>query len=231
MPSTKDRVDNLERVLEEYIKNIGNAQMQTEREIREFKEEVKEFKDEMKEFKDEMKEFKDEMKEFKDEMKEFKDEMKEFKDEMREDRRNMNKKWGEIANKMGTVVEDIVAPNIPRIAQEYFQCEDAEFFGLRVTKRNSKDKSRSREFDIIAVYDDKILINETKSSPRIDYINEFIEVLKEVYDYFPEYKGKRIIPIFSSLYIPENVVTYLTKVKVYAMAMKDDVMELLNPHI
>lgn len=210
MPSTKDRVDNLERVLAEYIKNIGNAQMQTEREIREFKEEVKEFKDEMKEFKDEM---------------------KEFKDEMREDRRNMNKKWGEIANKMGTVVEDIVAPNIPRIAQEYFQCEDAEFFGLRVTKRNSKDKSRSREFDIIAVYDDKILINETKSSPRIDYINEFIEVLKEVYDYFPEYKGKRIIPIFSSLYIPENVVTYLTKVKVYAMAMRDDVMELLNPRI
>ncbi|MDN3511106.1 MAG: ELKS/Rab6-interacting/CAST family protein [Candidatus Jettenia sp.] len=210
MPSTKDRVDNLERVLAEYIKNIGNAQMQTEREIREFKEEVKEFKDEMKEFKDEM---------------------KEFKDEMREDRRNMNKKWGEIANKMGTVVEDIVAPNIPRIAQEYFQCEDAEFFGLRVTKRNSKDKSRSREFDIIAVYDDKILINETKSSPRIDYINEFIEVLKEVYDYFPEYKGKRIIPIFSSLYIPENVVTYLMKVKVYAMAMRDDVMELLNPRI
>ncbi|GAB63181.1 MAG: hypothetical protein DWB56_03685 [Candidatus Jettenia sp.] len=217
MPSTKDRVDNLERVLEEYIKNIGNAQMQTEREIREFKGEVKEFKDEMKEFKDEMKEFKDEM--------------KEFKDEMREDRRNMNKKWGEIANKMGTVVEDIVAPNIPRIAQEYFQCEDAEFFGLRVTKRNSKDKSRSREFDIIAVYDDKILINETKSSPSIDYINEFTEVLKEVYDYFPEYKGKRIIPIFSSLYIPENVVTYLTKVKIYAMAMKDDGMELLNPHI
>ncbi len=217
MPSTKDRVDNLERVLAEYIKNIGNAQMQTEREIREFKEEVKEFKDEMKEFKDEMKEFKDEM--------------KEFKDEMREDRRNMNKKWGEIANKMGTVVEDIVAPNIPRIAQEYFQCEDAEFFGLRVTKRNSKDKSRSREFDIIAVYDDKILINETKSSPSIDYINEFTEVLKEVYDYFPEYKGKRIIPIFSSLYIPENVVTYLTKVKIYAMAMKDDGMELLNPHI
>ncbi|TLD43506.1 MAG: hypothetical protein JETT_0137 [Candidatus Jettenia ecosi] len=44
---------------------------------------------------------------------------------------------------------------------------------------STKDKSRSREFDIIA----------------------FIEALKEVYDYFPEYKGKRIIPIFSSLSI------------------------------
>ena len=46
-----------------------------------------------------------------------------------------------------------------------------------------------------------------------------------------QYKEKKIIPIFSSLYIPENVVTYLTKVKIYAMAMKDDVMELLNPQL
>src|SRR3990167_2643492 len=147
MPSVKDKVDTLERVLEEYIKNVGNAQMQTEREMRGFK---------------------DEMREFKDEMKEFKDEMKEFKDEMREDRRNMNKKWGEIVNKMGTLVEDIIAPNIPRIAREYFKCEDMEFFGLRVTKRNSKDKSKSREFDIIAVCGDTVIINETKSSPRVD---------------------------------------------------------------
>src|SRR3990167_972143 len=204
MPSVKDKVDTLERVLEEYIKNVGNAQMQTEREMRGFK---------------------DEMREFKDEMKEFKDEMKEFKDEMREDRRNMNKKWGEIVNKMGTLVEDIVAPNIPRIAREYFKCEDMEFFGLRVTKRNSKDKSKSREFDIIAVCGDTVIINETKSSPRVDYINEFLEILKEVCEYFPEYESKKIIPIFSSLYIPENVVTYLTKVKIYAMAMKDDVMD------
>src|SRR3972149_332492 len=210
MPSVKDKVDTLERVLEEYIKNVGNAQMQTEREMRGFK---------------------DEMREFKDEMKEFKDEMKEFKDEMREDRRNMNKKWGEIVNKMGTLVEDIVAPNIPRIAREYFKCEDMEFFGLRVTKRNSKDKSKSREFDIIAVCGDTVIINETKSSPRVDYINEFLEILKEVCDYFPEYESKKIIPIFSSLYIPENVVTYLTKVKIYAMATKDDVMDLLNPRI
>ena len=217
MPSVKDKVDTLERVLEEYIKNVGNAQMQTEREMRGFK--------------DEMRGFKDEMREFKDEMKEFKDEMKEFKDEMREDRRNMNKKWGEIVNKMGTLVEDIIAPNIPRIAREYFKCEDMEFFGLRVTKRNSKDKSKSREFDIIAVCGDTVIINETKSSPRVDYINEFLEILKEVCEYFPEYESKKIIPIFSSLYIPENVVTYLTKVKIYAMAMKDDVMDLLNPHI
>jgi hypothetical protein len=36
----------------------------------------------------------------------FKDEMRAFKDEVNEDRKRMNKMWGELANKMGTLVED-----------------------------------------------------------------------------------------------------------------------------
>src|SRR5438876_12263945 len=38
--------------------------------------------------------------------------------EMRQWRVDSQKKWGEIANKLGTFVEDIVAPNIPRIGKE-----------------------------------------------------------------------------------------------------------------
>ena len=193
MSTVKDRVYNLERTLAEYIKNVGDSQMQTERELRVLKQE-----------------------------------MREFKDEMREDRQKIYKKWGEIANKMGTVVEDIVAPNIPSIVKQYFHGTEMDFFGLRVTKRDLKDKSNSREFDIIAVFDDKLLINETKTTPRIDYIDAFKSTLSEIYDYFPEYSGKKIIPVFSSLYIPDKVAKYLTKIKIYAMAMKDDSMELLN---
>ena len=33
------------------------------------------------------------------------------------ERREMNKRWDELANKMGTVVEDIVAPSIRRLAR------------------------------------------------------------------------------------------------------------------
>ncbi|HHT9111203.1 MAG TPA: hypothetical protein ACFYDZ_08620, partial [Candidatus Brocadiaceae bacterium] len=86
-----------------------------------------------------------------------------------------------------------------------------------------------REFDIIAVFDDKFLINETKSTPRTEYINDFQEILKEIFDYFPEHRGKIIIPIFSSLSIPDNIVAYLSRIKIYAMAIKDDTMDILNP--
>ena len=104
-------------MLEEYIRNVGNAQIQTEKELREFKEE---------------------MREFKDEMRAFKGEMTTFKDGMQEDRNKFFRQLGDIANRMGTIVEDIVAPNIPAIARNHFGCKDMEFFGLRITKRHSQ---------------------------------------------------------------------------------------------
>ncbi len=40
----------------------------------------------------------------------------------------MNLKWGEIANKLGTISEDLVAPSIPRIVGEEFGLEVIEVF-------------------------------------------------------------------------------------------------------
>ncbi len=217
MLTTEERVDRLETVMME----LAETQMRTQVAL-------KTLSDEMKDFKDEMKDFKDEMKDFKDEMTDFKDEMTDFKDEMRADRKRMNEQWGELVNKWGTLVEDIVAPNIPRIARENFGFSDIEFFAVRIKVRNKKDRSKRREFDVIAVGETQVIINETKSKPRIDYINEFIEILPQIEDYFPEYTGKTIIPIFASLHIGADVVTYLTRNQIYAMAMGDETMELKN---
>jgi hypothetical protein len=105
----EDRVSELERMM----KDLAYAHMQTEMSLDSLCKEIRAFKEEMRGFKDEM---------------------RGFKDETRADRKSMNKQWGELANKMGTVVEDIVAPNIPRIAREYFHCEIIEDFS--VTKRS-----------------------------------------------------------------------------------------------
>jgi len=144
-----------------------------------------------------------------------------------EDRRNWNKKWGELSDKLGTIVEDIVAPNIPRIALELFGQEPDDLM-VRRTVRNHRDPSRRREFDVVAVCGDWVLLNETKSSVRLEYIDRFVEVLAELPDYFPEYASKTIVPLFSSLGIPPDFVNYLSKRGIYAMAMGDDTMELLN---
>ncbi|MBF0230742.1 MAG: hypothetical protein HQK63_14335 [Desulfamplus sp.] len=160
------------------------------------------------------------------------EEMKQDTAKMKQDteqmKKEMNKKWGELANKMGTIVEDIVAPNISDIANQYFQVDDFDFFAIRVKCKNKIDSALSREFDEIAASEEYFFVNETNSAPEIEYVDEFINALKTIYDYFPEHKEKKLVPIFSALNIPEDVKKYLTKHKIYAMAMKDDSMDLVN---
>ena len=146
------------------------------------------------------------------------------------ERREMNKRWGELANKMGTVVEDIVAPSVRRLAREVFNCGDMQYFGTRVSLKRSDDSSREREFDALYVGTRAVLLNETKSSPRTSDAREFAEFLRtdEFALYFPQYRELPIVPAFSSLSIPADMVTYLTRRGIYALAMGDEAMQVLN---
>ncbi len=150
--------------------------------------------------------------------------------EWKNEKREMNKKWGELANKMGTLVEDIVAPNIRRLARETFFSEvgDLVDFSARRIVTHPTDKSRFKDFDALFIGSRGIILNETKSTVRQSYIEEFIAFIPTVFEYLPEHTGKKVIPVFSSLYIPEQFVRYLTANKIYAMAMGDETMELLN---
>lgn len=174
-----------------------------------------------------------EMKEFKGEMQDFKTEMSMFKTTVEQENRAINKRWAELAYKMGTIVEDIVAPNISWVAKTYFQAEVIEDFMLRRKKTKSSDRSIQKEFDIIAVFNGRVILNETKATLRQEYIADFVDFVQkgEFFDYFPEFKDKKLIPIFSSLYIPDNIVKQLTKQKIFVMALRDETMDLLNPEL
>ena len=191
-----------------------------------FKDEMKGFKDEMLSFKDEMKEFKDEMKAFKDEMKEFKDEMQAFKDELRDENRRMNKRWGEISNKLGTLVEDIVAPAIDPMIEKYFGMEPIQT-SIRVRRRKGNLKA---EFDAVAICENCVFLFEVKSTPRKDYIKEFLELqIPRFRQLYPEYASKKLYPVFASLRIEQPEVDFCTENGIYAMAYREwDYMDLLN---
>ena len=146
------------------------------------------------------------------------------------ERQEMNKRWGELANKMGTVVEDIVAPSIRRLAREMFDCGELRQFWTRMSASRSDDPSRTREFDALYVGTRAVLLNETKSSPRASDARRFAAFLEsgELACYFPEYRKLPIVAAFSSLSIPDDLVTYLTRRGIYAIAMGDEAMQVLN---
>ena len=155
---------------------------------------------------------------------------REDREEWAQARRAMNKQWSELAAKMGTVVEDIVAPSVRRMARELFDCGEQLLFTSRIDRVRSDDRSRRREFDVLYVGDRAVLLNETKSSPRGADASRFVRLVRsgEFFLYFPEYKDLPLVPVFSSLSLPDDLVTYLTRNGVYALAMGDEAMRVLN---
>jgi hypothetical protein len=191
-----------------------------------FKDEMGAFKDEMSAFKDEMKEFKDEMKDFKDEMLDFKNESLRYREEAERDRKSMNRQWGELANRLGTLVEDIVAPNLPRVAKDLFGCGLPDLFGVRLRRRFNGD---TREYDALLVCAEFVLINQTKSRLISASVDDILRVLDEFPKVFPEYADRRLVGVLASLYPDQSIVTYATSRGVLVMGMGDETMDVLNP--
>ncbi len=142
--------------------------------------------------------------------------------------RELKKQMGELGNRLGTTVEDIVVPSIRRLAREEFNCGDEIAFSHRYAKKRAG--GAQREFDALYIGEKAILLNESKITARPEYAEEFVRFLQsnEFVQYFPEYINKAIVPVFSSLNVPENVVAYLTKHNIYVVAMGDEAMQVIN---
>ncbi|ACG57598.1 hypothetical protein HY04AAS1_0911 [Hydrogenobaculum sp. Y04AAS1] len=150
------------------------------------------------------------------------------KKEREEDRKRFNKEWGALSNKLGTIVEDIIFPATRPVLESYFKCKITD---LSLNREKIKDDLQD-EFDVIAVSDEckTVFLIEVKSTPKIDYIDDFrknkIERFRKLFD---EYKDYKLVPIFASLRLQDNIINYLTKHKIYAMAFREwEYMDLLN---
>ena len=216
MLETSERVDRLEGMMAE----VAHAQMRTEMSLLALSKE-------MREFKEEMRTFKDEMREFKDEMRGFKDEMRGFKEESERDRKRMNKAWGDLANKLGTTVEDIVAPNIPRIARDELGMEPPVDLLVRGHRVSRTGKKREKEYDIVCAGSGKVIVVEVKSTPDKGQIPYFVASLDEFGDFYPEYGEYERIGFFASWSLPDSVCEALGEAGLYGLAMGDETMEIV----
>ncbi len=204
------RVDRLEDMMIDLTANVRQLTLETRA------------------FQQEMREFKDEMREFKDEMREFKDEMREFKDEMRKESREMNRRWGDISNSLGMLVENIVAPSIPRVLREVLGCPDGSEQFLTVRYRATMPDGRSREFDALAGCGEYLLINETKSRLGPADLDPFVELLKTARNYLPQYAERKIVGALASLYVDPTLITAGERRGLLVLGMTDEAMKVLN---
>jgi hypothetical protein len=165
---------------------------------------------------------------FEQEMREFKNEMRLFKDEMRASKRELDKKWGDLANKLGTILEDIVAPNLRRLAREHFRLGPLGDFMIRRSRRSPSCPNVVTEFDALLIGAEMVILGEAKSSPSLEAADGFAAKVAVFFDFFPEYRGRRLIPVFGSWAMGDPVVERLTQHRIYALRMGEDTMELVN---
>jgi hypothetical protein len=154
--------------------------------------------------------------------------MARFEQEMRASKRELDKKWGDLANKMGTILEDIVAPNLQRLAREHFRLDPVLDFMLRRTRRRPDCPAQETEFDALVVGADAVILGEAKSTPSLEAVGAFDGKLGVFFDFFPEYRGRRLIPVFGSWAMADPVIERLTQQGIYALRMGEDTMELAN---
>jgi hypothetical protein len=151
--------------------------------------------------------------------------------EMRQWRVQSQKQWGEIANKLGTFVEDIVAPNIHGVARQIMgmpEEEQALFAAPRLRVQHPQDPSRMREYDYLYATRRGWIIVESKNDPKLKDVDAFREMLAEVKDYFPQYAALPLHPIFAALSVPDHLVKYCTRHRIYALGLGPETMQLLN---
>lgn len=231
----EDRVDRLEGLFGKFIsemailaKRADDREKAAEERHRLAEERNRAAEERMARFEQEMREFKDEMGAFKDEMGGFKTEMGDFKAEMRQSKRDLDKKWGDLANKLGTIIEDILAPNLRRLAGAFFGFEVIEDFMMRRARRRPGPDPVEAEFDTVIVSPDAVILGEAKSTPSVGHADEFATKVQGFFEYFPEYRGRRLIPVLGSWAMADTVVDRLTAHRIYAMRMGADTMELAN---
>ncbi len=199
------------RMIEEGEKRLEEYRKETDRQIREYKEEVNR-----------------QIREYKEETdRKIAEYRAETDKQIREYKQENNKRWGELANKLGTIVEDIIYPAFRPVIRKYFGCEpEKTFMRLEYTNRQ---KDIYEEFDAVAVCEDKVFLLEVKSTPREKHIEEFKEKAKRFLQYFPIFSGKKLILIMASFSFNEDFVKQLSKAKIYAMAYREwEYMDILN---
>jgi len=212
-PAQNERIDRLEEALMEMAYQSRKTEM-----------ELAHLSREMLEFKGEMRVFKDEMREFKDEMLAFKEEMLAFKEESQASRRVMDRQWGNLANRLGTLVEDIVAPGVPDAIMQAFGFDVTE---VSVRRRRKVD-GRVREYDVIAVAAGRVFLIDVKSTYRREYLAEFDSALAEFPLFFPEYQPAAAVAVVASLNLSSEIIDLATARGWLALQLSGGYLEFVN---
>lgn len=144
------------------------------------------------------------------------------------DRKDFNKRLAELSDSMGTLVEDMVAPNARRIASDIFPSDPVVRLAQRLRQVHPADSGRMIEIDLLAAGRQHLMVVEAKRRLSAEKIREFADWVNSIPEFLPEYASHQLIPVVASVTIESSLITFLNRERVYGVAMGDETMELVN---
>lgn len=137
---------------------------------------------------------------------------------------------GNLSHRLGTLVEDLVAPSLARILTEVVSCpaENEVVLNTRIRRRHPTQAGKMLEIDAIAECADYVLFNETKTQLTPEKVKEFLDKLTQVRDFFPEYQQRTILGAVSSLRVEASLVEYASRQGLLVLGGGEELMALQN---
>ena len=152
-------------------------------------------------------------------------ELHDYKEENRAERREMNRKWGDLANKLGTMVEDLVYPSLPRVLSETF---DQEFDSIYARIWHRLPDGRRKEFDAYALAPELVVVNSTKATLRSADVDGMVEEIAAFREFVPTQAHLPVVGLLATLSVEESVLNYAQRMGFLVLAVGDQVMEIKN---
>ena len=140
----------------------------------------------------------------------------------------LRKRIGDLTDAQGLFWESVSESGIKKFL------EDRGYQIKRILRHVEAKTSRGEEgeFDIIfeAQKNGEVesFIVEVKSTAHAGYINEFIEKLRSIFDFFPEFRGKKIWGVFSSGRYGDGTERYAIKNGLITFGVSGEVVYVLN---
>ena len=89
-------------------------------------------------------------------------------------------------------------------------------------------KDQRREFDIVAINGEIVVVVEVKTTLKVQHIRSFLETMKNIKNYFPEYADKKIYGATAYLKANESSDDYAEKEGLFILNPVGNVVKVMN---